>query len=140
MPHVGYDKTTGKVTVDYEHVVIADGDVPTVVFQGATFTEPLTVAVSYTGNSDVPGAREDDSVYVVVYSPALGYSVMGIGTREAGSMTVVVPKEWGGESVHVWGFVRSSVEEVTDVEEYGVMLKPGECSRSSYIGTGKVLS
>lgn len=138
MPKVSYDKTTGTVSVDYEHVVIAEGDVPVVTFQGATFTEPLSVTVNYTGNNDIPGARDDDSVYVVVYSPVLGHSIMGIGTRAAGTLTVAVPSEWSGESVQVWGFVRSSVEEVTIVESYGVTLKPGECSRSSYIGTGVV--
>lgn len=138
MSKVSYDKTTGTVSVDYEHVIIADGDVPAVTFQGATFTEPLSVTVNYTGNNDTPGARDDDSVYVIVYSPVLGRSIMGIGTRVAGSLMVAVPSEWSGESVQVWGFVRSSVEDVTVVEAYGVTLKPGKCSRSSYIGNGVV--
>ena len=139
MPKVSYDKATGTVSVDYEHVVIAEGDVPVVAFQGVSFTEPLSVIVSYTGNNDTPGARDDDSVYVVVYSPVLGHSIMGIGKRVAGSLTVAVPSEWGGEGVQVWGFVRSSVEEVTTVEAYGVTLKPGECSRSSYVGSGTMM-
>ncbi|MBQ8703691.1 MAG: hypothetical protein IJ524_04900 [Bacteroidales bacterium] len=138
MDKITYDAETAVVTTDYQHVGIAEGDTPFVRFTGATFTEAMSVTVTYTGNSDTPGAMDDDSVYVVVYAPALNSSVIAIGTRSAGTLTVNLPTVYGGETVHVWGFVRTAVEDVVQVEAYGITLKPGECSVSSYVGSGVV--
>lgn len=136
---VSYDAETAAVTVDYAHVTIADGDVSAVLFNGVTFAESRKVTVAYSGQTDIPGANDDDSVYVVVYSPVLGHSMMGIGTRAAGSLTVSLPTEWAGEEVFVWGFVRTSVEWPRQIESYGITIKPDGCSPSAYIGTGTVL-
>lgn len=135
-----YDAGTGVVTTDYQHVEIAEGETPFVTFTGVTFNEALKVTVTYSGNGDIPGALADDSVYVVIYAPALGGSMMAMAARSAGTMTVELPAVYGGETVHVWGFVRTAVEEVVHVETYGIILKPGECSGSSYVGTGTVLA
>lgn len=136
---VNYDGETAAVTVDYAHVTIADGEVPAVLFNGATFGESCQVTVAYAGQADIPGANDDDSVYVVVYSPVLGRSTMGIGERAAGTLTVALPSEWAGEVVHVWGFVRTSAEWPRPIEAYGITITPGGCSPSAYIGTGTVL-
>lgn len=140
MDHITYDSETAVVTVDYQQIGIAEGDTPFVSFTGVAFSEALKVTASYTPNDDIPGAQEDDSVYVVVYAPGVGISVMAIGERTAGTVTVEVPAVFGGEVVHVWGFVKSSVEDVVHVEDYGITLKPDMCSNSSYIGTGTVLA
>ena len=108
--NVSYDGEAAVTTVDYAHVTIADGEVPAVLFGGVTMAEAQKVTVSYAGQGDIPGANDDDSVYVVVYSPVLERSMMGVGPRGAGTLTVTLPSGWAGEAVHVWGFVRTSVE------------------------------
>ena len=136
---ISYDKTTGETSVDYEHVMIAEGDIPFVLFSGVTFPEALKVTASFNDCSDVPGALADDSVYIAVYSPALSRCMTGIGKRSVGSVTVTLPSIWAGETVYVWGFVMTSVEEDLYIKNYGITLHPEECSVSYYIGTGTVL-
>ena len=140
MGSITYNAETALVTIDYQHVCLAEGDTPFVGFTGVSFSEALKVTATYSPNDDIPGSRDDDSVYVVVYAPGLGMSVMAIGERSAGTVTVEVPGAYGGEVVHVWGFVKTSVEDVVQVESYGITLKPDMCSNSSYIGTGTVLA
>lgn len=138
--HITYNAETELATVDYPHVELSKGDTPFVSFTGVTFNVALTVKASFTGNDDIPGAYEDDSVYVVVYAPTIGKSMMAIGTRADGSVAVVLPSVFANETVHVWGFTKTSVEETVRVENYGLTLTPGECSFTSYIGTGTVLA
>lgn len=138
--HITYNAETEMTTVDYPHVELSEGDTPFVSFTGVTFNVALTVTASFTGNSDIPGAYEDDSVYVVVYAPAIGKSMMATGARADSSVAVVLPSVFAGETVHVWGFTKTSVEDTVRVENYGMTLTPGECSITSYIGTGTVLA
>lgn len=138
MHNVSYDKESATTTIDYAHVTIAEGEVPPVLFSGVTFAESQKVTVEYTGQGDTPGANGDDSVYAIVYSPAQGCSMMGIGTREAGTLKVTLPSGWAGETVHVWGFVRTSADQLEQVDDYGITIAPGSCSSSAYIGTGTV--
>lgn len=137
--HTTYNAETGQTTIDYPSVELAEGDTPFVSFTGVSFNEALKVTASYSGNSDIPGADNDDSVYVVVYAPALSKSMMATGLRSAGSVTVNLPSNFAGETVHVWGFVKSSVDDVVRIDNYGITLSPGECSMSTYVGTGTVL-
>lgn len=135
---ISYDKTSEETSVDYEHLLIAEGETPFVLFTGVTFPEALKVTANFNGCSDIPGALQDDSVYIVVYSPHLSRSMTGIGKRSDGSVTVTLPGIWTGETVYVWGFVKTSVEEDSFIDKYGITLHPDECSASSYIGTGTV--
>lgn len=140
MAHITYDAETALTTVDYPHVVLSEGDTPFVSFTGVTFNVALTVTASFAGNSDMPGADDSDIVYVVVYAPAIEKSMMATGTRAAGSVAVVMPSVFAGETVYVWGFTKTSVETTVRVENYGITLTPGECSITSYIGSGTVLA
>lgn len=138
--HITYNAETELTTVDYPHVEFSEGDTPFVSFTGVSFNVALTVTASFSGNSDIPGAYADDSVYMVVYAPAIGKSMMATGTRADSSVSVVLPSVFAGETVHVWGFTKSSVEDTVKVENYGITLTPGECSITSYVGTGTVLA
>lgn len=140
MKCITYNAETAQTTVDYEHVELAEGDTPFVTFSGVSFNTPLTATASFASNSDMPGANDDDNVYVVVYAPATSRSMMATGTRASGSVAVSLPSAFAGETVHVWGFTKTSVEETVRVESYGITLSPGECSLSSYVGTGTVLA
>lgn len=138
MPHITYNPETGVTTPDYAHITMAEGNTPHVSFGALSFSEALTVSVTFTGNSDIPGANDDDSVYLLVYAPALGRSMMTIAGRSTGSVSVTLPATWAGETVHVWGFVRTSVKEPTTIDTYGITLRPDGCSESSYLGSGMV--
>lgn len=137
-PKISYNKTTGETSVDYEHIVISEGETPFVMFSGVTFPEALKVTASFNGCNDTPGALADDSVYIAVYSPTLSKCMTGIGKRSDGSVTVTLPSVWAGETVYVWGFVKTSVEEEVNIDDYGITLHPNDCSNSFYIGTGTV--
>ena len=137
-PKISYNKTTGETSVDYEHIVISEGEAPFVLFSGVTFPEALKVTASFNGCNDTPGALADDSVYIAVYSPTLSKCMTGIGKRSDGSVTVTLPSVWAGETVYVWGFVKTSVEEEVNIDDYGITLHPNDCSNSFYIGTGTV--
>ena len=139
LPFASYDGDSGAVTIDYGRVTIAHGEVPGVVFAGVTFGEGGVVTSTYQAQSDTPGAYDDDSVYIVVYSPDLRKSMMAIGIRDSGTLTMTLPSEWSGKAVQVWGFVRTSTEEEVPVEAYGIVIRPGCCSDSTYIGSGTVV-
>lgn len=137
MSRISYDEEHGAAVVDYASVVVSDGDVPTVTFGNAVFTEPLKVTVSYS-SAEEAGAYDDDSVYVAVYAPALGRCMMGIGTRAGGTVSVTLPQRWAGEVVHIWGCAKTKVDVPTPIEAYGIKMMPNECSRSEYIGSGTI--
>lgn len=134
-----YDAAARTATPDYEHLILSDGRTPSVVFSNASFSDPLTVKVSITSSSGSEfGAFDDDTVYVVVYCPARDECTLGTAKRSDTDVTVTAPPEWAGQSVYVWGFVKSSVGEVLFVERTGVRLHVGECSPTSYIATGVI--
>lgn len=133
-----YDEASHQVAVDYEQVRLSAGAVPKVVFGSATFTEALKVTVPFGSNMDMPGAAEEDSVYVVVYSPELGMGAVAIAARSAETATVELPQVWGGQTVQVWGFVCTAVEASVQVPLYGITLRPGDCSETVYVGSGEV--
>ncbi len=137
--HTTYDAGTGLATPDYEAIELSEGDIPFVTFEAPTFAESLKVSVSFNGNDDCPGALEEDAVYAIAYSPDLRQSAMGIAARSNDQVTIDVPSSWRGKTIHIWGFVRTSVTLVTEIEEYGIKLAPGDCSNSSYIGSGTVI-
>lgn len=134
-----YNTETGVLTPDYERVVISDGHVQPVSFSSAVFTTPATVAVTFSPevNADF-GAFEQDAVYVVAYCPELLQHSKTIVHRSEGEASLSVPTSWTGKTVFVWGFVKTSVDTPSYVELSGITLKPNDCSRSSYIGTGTI--
>ena len=137
MPCISYDPTTGLAEADYARIVLADGDTPPVAFGTAVFSESCKGTVPYTSREE-PGAFDDDTVYLAVYAPDLERCILGNGSRSDSSVSVTLPSAWTGTSVQVWGFVCSKVEVPTLIPEYGLHLKPYECSKSEYVGSGTV--
>lgn len=117
MPTSSYDPDTHTVSVNYQEV-----------------------SAAFTPYSDTPGADDTDSVYLVVYIPDLGMSITAVASRLDGIVTATLPSVFGGRTAHVWGFVRTAVEESLFIEASGAILIPGECSSSFYLGTGTILS
>ena len=117
--------TPDSVTIDYSAISIADGSAPEVQFGSPLFDTPLTVEVSFTPNTDDPEADATDTVFLAVYNPEDGRSIMSEGAaRSAASASVTVPGSWNGVKVHVWGFVVCKDEK--------------RVSRSTYIGSGNI--
>lgn len=137
MRNISYDPETEVAKANFVDIMLADGETPSVEFGTLSLAETLKVTVPYSSREE-PGAYDEDSVYAVVYAPELGYCVMGIGTRAGTSVSITVPPTWEGTTVHVWGFVRTKVSEPTLVEAYGIRLKPYECSKSRYLGSGTI--
>lgn len=138
LKHTIYNGSTGLAEPVYEAIELSEGDIPIVAFATPSFSEPQKVTVTFSGNADVPGAREDDTVYAVAFCPDLMQQAMGTAARSAESVTINMPSTWRGKEIHLWGFVRTSVSFPTEIEEYGIRLLPGACSMSGYIGTGEV--
>lgn len=121
--------TPGACTVDYTELVIAQGNLPEVLFGNASFAEPLQVAVPMTDTSDVIGADAHDKVYLFVYSPEAAAGVISDGrnTRADESASLNVPAYWNGHRVHVWGFAIGA-----GPDNMGII------SDSRYLGSGTI--
>lgn len=136
--HVNYNAETGVATPVYADIVLSEGIIPYATYGTASFAEALQVTVTFTGNTEWPGAFEDDKVYVVAYSPDLVQSDMAFVTRSTGTVTLNLPPNWTGKTIHLWGFAQTSVSEKIELEEYGMVIVPGGSSLSTYIGSGVV--
>lgn len=121
--------TPGTTTIDYTELVLAQGNLPEVLFGNASFAEPLQVSVPMTDTTGVIGADAHDKVYLFVYSPEAGAGVISDGrnTRADESASVNVPAYWNGHRVHVWGF---AIGNGTD--------NKGIVSDSRYLGSGTI--
>lgn len=121
---------SGSVTVDYEDLVISQGDLPEVQFGNATFENPLQVDVTINDNASVIGTHRDDTAYVFVYSPEAGVGILsGTGKRVDEDVTINVPAYWNGHRVHVYGFGKGADANT---------INPGDLSNSRYLGSGTI--
>lgn len=129
----------GEVTVDHSSLIVAMGGTPVVYFGRANYETPQKVTVPFENNMGVGGALENDTVYLLAYSPTLGTSILSAGnTRASGQAEIALPAEWSGESIHLYGFVRNSLLKPTWVEALQTTLEPGVSSTSTYLGEGTI--
>lgn len=150
---------TGAVTADtdFTMVEVSRGDNPKVSFGSPNFENPLTVKCTFMPNSDMPGATEDDVVYLLLYNPGDNTSIISDPVRRgsgSGTITVTVPNSWNGETVHVWGFSQGFGSEEARTEYFSYWNRSraagaAEClnemnptdtvfSDSHYIGNGAI--
>lgn len=112
----------------YADAKISKGTLPGVIFGSPDFDTPQQVDVSFESNEELDGTSLDDRVYIAVYNPTAEAAVLSAPVkRSAGLANLMVPSVWGGQVVHLWGFVLS---EATDVDV--------KVSDSMYIGTGTI--
>lgn len=126
----------GSVEIDYSAFVVAQGGLCPVHFDTSmSFDTPLTVEVTFNDlNANACQKTAKDKVYLVVYNPAANLAVIAEGVeRSAGRVDVVVPSNWNGSKVQVYGFVRNDGEANTEFD-----IAAGECSDSTYIGSGTI--
>ena len=83
------------------------------------------------GTSGGTGADPDDNVYLFAYCPDLNMGVLSAPVkRSATAVTLSLPNQWDGQTVHLYGFARSS--------SANLAMGPDICSISNYCGTGEV--
>lgn len=126
--------TPESVVVSYPNLVIAAGGLCPVSFDVPSFAEPLKVSVNYVDGVNGCQKTPSDKVYLVAFAPDMNQAVVSTGeARDEGTIELEVPSTWNGLKVHVWGFVRN------DGQLYEPLQIPaGECSGSTYVGTGTI--
>ena len=133
--------TPDEVTINYSALKIADGTVPQVTFGVPDFETEGSVSVTWTPATGVSGMNNDDKVFVFIYQPDTGQSVLSAYQRVSDrSITVEVPSVWSGMRVHVYGFVLHGdlVTEGVTVREMITSARDCDCSPSTYVGTGDI--
>ncbi|MBR1798419.1 MAG: hypothetical protein IJ761_00770 [Bacteroidales bacterium] len=120
--------TPGEAEVDYSKIVVAEGNLPSVVFSAPSFEESLSVGATFVGNTDMGKATEIDDVYLFLYAPSTGQGMLGVPAHRSDQRIIVgVPSNWSGMKVHIYGFA------VGRGAENG-----GLVSHSSYLGSGTI--
>lgn len=121
---------SGSSTVDYEDLVVSQGDLPEIQFGNATFENPLEVDVPITDNASVIGTHANDIVFVFVYSPEAGVGILSSNKKRSDpSVAINVPAYWNGHRVHVYGFGKGAAANT---------INPGDLSNSRYLGSGTI--
>lgn len=116
-----YAGDSSTAETDFTELVLSKGDLPSVEFNQIDTHEALTVTVPFGSRSDDPDAREDDNVYIAVYHPKSNKSVLSMPVRRnAGTISVTVPRDWNGENVKVYGFVQGYGSEAAYTEYMSV--------------------
>ena len=117
--------TPGSVTIDYEDLVVAQGNLPEVQFGAATATNPLQVDVAINDDATIIGSDPADEAYIFVYSPQAKAGILSQPVlRVEEDAKIRVPSYWNGHRVHVYGF---AIGGGTD--------NAGRISNSRYIGS-----
>lgn len=119
------------VDVDYTALVVAAGGYVGASFGGPNFDNPLTVEVAFSYEVIPDVTSGDDMVHVVVCNPGTGLALEKAVKASVGSIKVVVPNSWNGETVHVWGYTVAA-------EAGNRPTSPSQVSPSQYIGNGSV--
>ena len=112
----------GRLTVDYERLVLSAGPVSPVVFDAPVLDTDNVLTVSFRKHRPGGGGGAFDSVFVFVYNPEkeLGY-LAAPALRREGRVSFVLPDWMAGGELQMWGFVQD---------------ERGRCSETLYIGHG----
>ena len=120
----------GSVTIDYEDLELAQGDLPEIQYGNATFENPLQVDIPINDSASVIGSNRNDIAYVFVYSPEAKAGILSdSGVRVDEEVTINVPAYWNGHRVHVYGFAKGADANT---------LNAGDFSNSRYLGSGTI--
>lgn len=113
--------------VQYDEIEVSSGDLTGVALGEANFATPLTVTVPIDDSySDERFNRDDDQVFIVVYSKTNNRGILSAGKdRISESVEVMVPSYWQGHYVEVWAFVQSAED-------------PTHVSDTIYCGSGRI--
>ena len=119
------------VDIDYTMVKVSDGSHMNATYGTPASTEPLQIDLTYSMPIVEGFSKDDDNVFLVAYNPADGNCVIGYARANAGTLSVMVPNSWNGETVHVYAFV---VGAEAGYGQYARPTDPAQVSESHYCG------
>lgn len=93
------------IDIMYEDIKMSDGSHMNATYGTPSSTQPLQIDLTYSMPVVEGFSREDDNVFVVAYNPADKNCVIANARAGAGTLSVMVPNSWNGETVHVYAFV-----------------------------------
>ena len=118
------------LNVDYTSLTLCKGTLPEAWFDAPGFDTPGRVKVDWSANLAMPSASPHDKVYVFVYCPDTKSGILSEAVeRSAATMDIIVPADWNGLRVHLYGFATSDKTN---------RKKPNAVSNSLYIGSGNI--
>ena len=100
-------------TIDPTKVEMSKGNLTTLHSIAASVaTATQTVTVSWSDNSGVGSAAEDDQLSIMVYNPTKTTSQLEPhkATRAAETATLTYPSNWAGDTIYVYAFLDNGVE------------------------------
>ena len=116
------------IDVDYTMLNIAKGNHLSGSFGSPASTEALQIDVAFSYDLSRLGVDGHDEVVVVAYNPADNTIAYTRARVNVGTVSFMVPSDWNGETVYLYGFVVASwaVDKVNS---------PDDVSDSKYIGS-----
>jgi hypothetical protein len=99
-----------EASLDYSKIVLTKGSLLNLNALSIGTQAEQTIQVNWTDNSMQSGeASAEDVIMAVVHNPATGQSwfAESLATRSTGQMSIQMPHQWTGNTVHVWIAVAS---------------------------------
>ncbi|MBQ9417513.1 MAG: hypothetical protein IJU19_02925 [Bacteroidales bacterium] len=102
-----FSEVEGSLAVDWRQLKVGEGPVAPVGFAAAqTEGTEGVVSVGFEKNPTHGRASGDDDVYLYAYCPGAGWGVLSQPVqRRSGRVSLTLPDEWSGQSVHLYGLV-----------------------------------
>lgn len=109
--------------IDYPEVLVARGDLIPAQNMSAVSEAEYEISFSWTDNTGIGSAKEDDRALILVFSPDKNravYVVSDSAERGEESYTLTLPEEYGGDSVEAYlAFVSADGKETSDSSYLG---------------------
>ncbi len=131
-----FSMVDGRLAVDYEGLVVSEGPVAPVAFAAPAVGEDRVITVPFEKNPLHARAEAEDAVYLFALCPDLGASLLSSPAyRRTKCVSLVVPDEWAGHEVHLYGFVADYAGRASD----SVYLGCGVLGERTLEGTAEYL-
>ena len=96
----------GTLQVDYSRLLFGCGPVAPVAFGRPVVDERRVLTVTFERNPLHMRSSGEDTVYLYAYCPAAGRGLLSAPVyRRMQSLSMMLPDEWEGEEVHLYGLV-----------------------------------
>ena len=136
--HFFHASSPDSVSVDYPDLILARGSMHTPHFGTPSFVSSSRIVIPF-DRTLIGAATDSDLICVTVYCPDTRECVFDKSAKRSdGSAVVDVPAHWSGKKVHLWGFAMANVDQPTFLPNLNGYIYPGQCSNSTYVGTGNI--
>lgn len=129
----------GTPTFAYDEMAVADGPLEAPILGTPNFDAAGTIKIPHTPNEqDLVNGQ--DSIYCLVYNldKKRSQCLFGVERDESEDITLLVPTNWQGDRVSVWGFCISNTNNTMTLNGVTREYKKGDASPSVYIGNGEI--